>query len=85
MPVEARHWEQGTASVPLGNKHDEGRKGDVSMGESVELDEPAGLERLRIEYLKKAVLGDGQGSKTRDQRAGDRFSRSRGNSSDGFE
>jgi protein AFG1 len=85
LPVEARHWEQGTTSVPLSNKLDEGRKGDVSMGESVDLDEPAGLQRLRIEYLKKAVLGDGQESKTTRQRAGDRFSRSRGNSSDGFE
>lgn len=61
LPLEARHWEKRPASTPLllrikGSK--DGIKGDVRMGEAVELDEPAGLQRLRVQDLKEALSGD---------------------------
>ncbi|KAJ6786260.1 hypothetical protein PWT90_00800 [Aphanocladium album] len=54
LPVEARHWEGGAASQPLsgrvlGEKKDTGE----TMGESVAVDEVAGLARYRIEHIKQ--------------------------------
>lgn len=54
LPIEARHWEGGAASRPLsgrvlGDKEDTGE----SMGESVAIDEVAGLSRYRIEHIKQ--------------------------------
>lgn len=54
LPVEARHWEGGAASTPytgrvLGEKQDTGE----GMGESVDIDEVAGLARYRIEHIKQ--------------------------------
>ncbi|GAP83268.1 putative mitochondrial ATPase [Rosellinia necatrix] len=54
LPIEARHWEGGQPAKPLPWSADEEVSGDVTMGSSVELDEPAGLQRLRVEHLKKA-------------------------------
>ncbi|KAK7932339.1 hypothetical protein PG985_003051 [Apiospora marii] len=62
LPLEARHWEQGPASTPLSSSRGGGRKdgvkGDVRMGETVELEEPAGLQRLRVQEMKNALSGD---------------------------
>ncbi|KAI0134457.1 AFG1-like ATPase-domain-containing protein [Xylariales sp. AK1849] len=89
LPVEARHWEGGGVAKRLnGISENDPARGDVAMGESKELDEPAGLQRLRVEYLKKTMLGEGQETKPGGgARADDRFARSRGSasSSDGFE
>lgn len=61
LPLEVRHWEQGPASTPLslrsgGGK--DGEKSDARMGETVELEEPAGLQRLKIQEMKNALSGD---------------------------
>ncbi|KAK5628770.1 hypothetical protein RRF57_004485 [Xylaria bambusicola] len=53
LPIEARHWEGRQASKPRPWSPNGDVTGDVKMGSSVELDEPAGLQRLRVEYLKK--------------------------------
>ncbi|KAI0148743.1 AFG1-like ATPase-domain-containing protein [Xylariaceae sp. FL1272] len=55
LPVEARHWETSAVTKPKPWKMPEDkqrREGDVKMGPAVELEEPAGLQRLRVEYLK---------------------------------
>lgn len=86
LPIDARHWEGGTASRPLtGLYNKEEGIGDVAMGGSVELDQPAGLQGLRVEELKDAILGEGKVKKEERKRAGDRFARGRRQSSDGFE
>ncbi|KAI0189989.1 AFG1-like ATPase-domain-containing protein [Xylaria flabelliformis] len=53
LPIEARHWEGGSAAKPRPWSLSEKSPGDVIMGPSVELDEPAGLQRLMIETLRK--------------------------------
>ncbi|KAK8044727.1 hypothetical protein PG993_004751 [Apiospora rasikravindrae] len=62
LPLEARHWEKGPVATPLSSRSGDGRKegveSDVRMGEAVELEEPAGLQRLRVQDLKNAVSGD---------------------------
>ncbi|KAI1850688.1 hypothetical protein JX266_003970 [Neoarthrinium moseri] len=87
LPIESRHWEGGLASRPLNSQTLTKRqaKGDVAMGESIELDEPAGLQRLRVEHFKNTILGEGQWHRKDNERAGDRFARSKGQSNDGFE
>ncbi len=55
LPIEARYWEGGRAAKPRPWPSDEKICGDVTMGSSVELDEPAGLQRLRVEYLRKTT------------------------------
>ncbi|KAI1344712.1 AFG1-like ATPase-domain-containing protein [Xylariaceae sp. FL0016] len=56
LPLQARHWEGGAVSQPKHWRMEEGVKGDVTMGESVELDEPAGLGRLRVDFIKQGLL-----------------------------
>lgn len=56
LAMEARHWEGGEVSKPyrvkaLGEKKKLGS--GEGMGESVEVDEVAGLSRWRVEHLKK--------------------------------
>lgn len=86
LPVEARHWEGGAATKPLDGLFEKARaRGDVSMGDSIELSEPAGLQGLRVEELKNTVLGEGAARRDERERAGDRFARSRGQASDGYE
>ncbi|KAK8879101.1 AFG1-like ATPase-domain-containing protein [Apiospora arundinis] len=62
LPLEARHWEKGPTSTPLSRRGEgrskDGVKGDVRMGEAVELEEPAGLQRLRVQDLRNALSGD---------------------------
>lgn len=63
LPAEARHWEGGPASKPLDGtlfKEGKAREGEA-MGKSVELDEPAGLERFRVGELQEAGSGGHDG------------------------
>ncbi|KAI1773397.1 AFG1-like ATPase-domain-containing protein [Hypoxylon cercidicola] len=70
LPLEARHWEGSPASKPKPWSIAQNVRGDdAQMGPSVELEEPAGLQRLRIEYLKKAFFSGGQGE-AHDQKKG---------------
>lgn len=58
LPIDARHWEGGATSQPLTGLYRKAEgSGDVAMGESIELDAPAGLQGLRIEELKNAASG----------------------------
>jgi predicted ATPase len=54
LPREARHWEGREVSKPPPSPLE--RRGrvpsEITMGESVELEEPAGLERFRVKGLK---------------------------------
>ncbi|KAI1421124.1 AFG1-like ATPase-domain-containing protein [Xylaria sp. FL1777] len=58
LPIEARHWEGGPAAEPRPWSPDEKICSDAAMGSSVELDEPAGLQRLRVEHLRKTTDHD---------------------------
>lgn len=53
LPAEARHWEGSAISKPHDPRLMRHAAGDVAFGPSVELEEPAGLARLRVEYWKK--------------------------------
>jgi protein AFG1 len=55
LPVEARHWEASEPSKPLSIEWSDLKvaKGDVKFGPSVELDGPVGLERLRVDELRR--------------------------------
>ncbi|TQV92087.1 hypothetical protein V2A60_004388 [Cordyceps javanica] len=54
LPLEARHWEGGAASQPLGERALVGKEATgESMGASVDVDEVAGLSRYRIEHIKQ--------------------------------
>lgn len=53
LPREARHWEGSRPSVPPPSPLARGEPTEITMGESVELEEPAGLERLRIASLRR--------------------------------
>ncbi|KAI1350681.1 AFG1-like ATPase-domain-containing protein [Xylaria sp. FL0043] len=55
LPAEARHWEGGPAAKPRPWSPAEKVHSDATMGSSVELDEPAGLQRLRVEHLRKTA------------------------------
>jgi predicted ATPase len=86
LPTEARHWEGGVTASPLDVVFEKERgKGDVAMGESIELEEPAGLQGLRVEELRNAIMGGRKANRVEGERAGDRFARSRRQSDDAFE
>ncbi len=53
LPREARHWEGSRVSEPPPSPLVKGEPTEITMGASVELEEHAGLERLRIASLKK--------------------------------
>ncbi|KAI1173115.1 AFG1-like ATPase-domain-containing protein [Nemania sp. FL0916] len=53
LPIEARHWEGGRPTEPQSQSIDDRRSNDVTIGTSVELDEPAGLQKFRVEHLRK--------------------------------
>lgn len=58
LPVEARHWEGKEPTRPLGKEYAMGGGGvpsEVAWGPSVDLDEPAGLSKLRVEDLKREI------------------------------
>lgn len=54
VPAEARHWESKEPTKPLDMSYAAQSKtpGDVAWGPSVDLEEPAGLSRLRVDELK---------------------------------
>jgi predicted ATPase len=53
LPREARHWEGTEAARPPPLPLERGvPRSEITMGESVELEEPAGLERFRVAGLK---------------------------------
>ncbi|KAF4125799.1 putative ATPase [Geosmithia morbida] len=60
LPVEARHWEGGQPSQPrrgIIEGFPERTSGE-GMGESIDIDEPAGLSKWKVEELKRS--DDGQ-------------------------
>ncbi|KAI8966667.1 AFG1-like ATPase-domain-containing protein [Daldinia sp. FL1419] len=64
LPPEARHWEGSPVAKPRPwSASPVVRGNDASMGPSVELEEPAGLQRFRLEYLRKTFSGEGQAKK----------------------
>jgi predicted ATPase len=54
LPLEARHWEGGAASEPL-REREITKKKDTGecMGESIDIDEMAGLSKYGIKHLKE--------------------------------
>lgn len=52
LPKEARHWEGRGVSKPPPSPLAKRAPSEITMGETVELEEPAGLERLRIARLR---------------------------------
>ncbi|KXX75355.1 Lactation elevated protein 1 [Madurella mycetomatis] len=57
LPREARHWEGSEPSQPQPSQLPESLPSEIKMGESIELDEPAGLERLRVARLREGAQG----------------------------
>lgn len=56
LPMEARHWEGKVPLTPLDKGYTTSQsraQSDVTWGPSVDLEEPAGLARLRLKYLRK--------------------------------
>ncbi|CAN8106039.1 unnamed protein product [Discula destructiva] len=57
LPMESRHWEGTEPTRPLGKAYgigsNGGRQGDVNWGPSIDLEEPAGLSKWRVEDLKR--------------------------------
>lgn len=53
LPVEARHWEGKEAVRPVDVRGVGGLSSEITMGASVEVEEPVGLERFRIARMKK--------------------------------
>lgn len=53
LPREARHWEGGESSKPLGLEVQKRRvESEITMGEAVELEGPVGLERFAVGRLR---------------------------------
>ncbi|POR33190.1 Uncharacterized protein TPAR_06614 [Tolypocladium paradoxum] len=59
LPMEARHWEGSPVSKPF-SKGAASRTEDTGegMGESMEMDELAGLSKWRVEHLKKQISSE---------------------------
>lgn len=56
LPLEARHWEGKEPTRPLGKSYAMGKSGgpgDVAWGPSVDMEEPAGLSKWKVEDLRK--------------------------------
>lgn len=61
LPLEARHWEGGQTSKPLQGIAKLPPRGEgEGMGESYEVDKPAGLSRWRVEDLQRQDQRQGQ-------------------------
>ncbi|KAI3326078.1 AFG1-like ATPase [Xylariaceae sp. AK1471] len=60
LPIDARHWEGAPAATPHPWTPDEEVFGDVTMGPSIELDQPAGLQKLRVEHMRKTMDQENQ-------------------------
>ena len=52
LPLEVRSWERSSSSNPKSTTRSV-PKGDVKMGDSIDLDKPAGLEGIRLEENRK--------------------------------
>ena len=52
LAKEARHWEGGKPTIPLPTNHSETPSSEITMGESIVLEEPAGLARHKVAELK---------------------------------
>lgn len=58
LPVESRHWEGSEPTRPLDKSYAMGKSagsGDVVWGPSVDLEEPAGLSKWKVEDLRKSA------------------------------
>ncbi|KAK0708390.1 AFG1-like ATPase-domain-containing protein [Lasiosphaeris hirsuta] len=56
LPKDARHWEDTEPAKPYSLCPPSTSRTEITMGSSVEVEEPAGLERFRIAALKKGGL-----------------------------
>ncbi|KAL2162430.1 hypothetical protein VTH06DRAFT_7343 [Thermothelomyces fergusii] len=54
LPKEARHWEGAEPSRPPPPPLAQTASSEITMGASIELEEPAGLERFRVAALKRS-------------------------------
>ncbi|KAK4447879.1 AFG1-like ATPase-domain-containing protein [Podospora aff. communis PSN243] len=54
LPSEARHWEGVRAREPSPTRPSSDSKSEITLGPSVEVEEPAGLERFRVASLRKS-------------------------------
>ncbi|KAE9378000.1 hypothetical protein N431DRAFT_399287 [Stipitochalara longipes BDJ] len=55
LPLDVRKWECATSSVPTAARQSLSVKGDVKLGESIELDNPAGLHGKEIEERENGM------------------------------
>ncbi|KAK4249748.1 AFG1-like ATPase-domain-containing protein [Corynascus novoguineensis] len=53
LPKEARHWEGTEPSKPPPSPLKQVASSEITMGEAIELEEPAGLERFRVTTLRR--------------------------------
>ncbi|KAG0646023.1 Lactation elevated [Hyphodiscus hymeniophilus] len=53
LPVEVRRWERSSPSSPMSSELDSTVTGDVKLGESFELDRPAGLQGKQLEEMER--------------------------------
>ncbi|KAK5661649.1 hypothetical protein OQA88_9749 [Cercophora sp. LCS_1] len=52
LPQDSRHWESSEPSSPLPDHPANSSRSEITMGPSVEIEEPVGLERFRIAAMK---------------------------------
>lgn len=57
LPLEIRRWERSSSSSSTAAKPLSSVKGDVKLGESIELDKPAGLQGKILEEKEKGISG----------------------------
>jgi protein AFG1 len=55
LPLEVRRWERSSSSSPIAAKPSSSAKGDVKLGDSIELDRPAGLQGKELEEREKGI------------------------------
>ncbi len=62
LPAGARHWEGTSAADPPPDRRavQASSSDDLALGPSVELDEPGGLQKLKVAALKREALADGR-------------------------
>jgi protein AFG1 len=55
LPVDVRRWERSTSSLPTAARPSSFVKGEVKLGESIELDRPAGLQGKEMKEREKGI------------------------------
>jgi peroxisome-assembly ATPase len=55
LPLDVRRWERSSSSIPRAPRLSSYAKGDVKVGESIELDKPAGLQGKKMEEREKSI------------------------------